>query len=508
MSDDDTPTGVPPLVAAVAQAIKETHKETTAHATEVKNAQLTQWLEAFEAEHAGFMQGLLQAALDHPDMPPEVKTALGSLVAPEHQTAVILGLFSVGSIVSRFVGAAIAPLAQDVSNVAWHGHPSMPLSPAELAIGVLKGWLDQGAAADDAKLSGINNSNFDLLTKITGEPPGPQQLGEALRRNIIDRGRFEKGIRESRVRPEWIDVLEALRFSPLGFGTIVAAAVEGHITLEELAHRLELVGIEPKEAQLVYETAGRPPGVFELSELVNRGEMPEALWLQAIRESDIKNKYIPLLAKLRRKIPPMRTVVAAVHQGVLSPARAIEKLHELGYNQEDAAMLVSEATALKHGADKQLAMGMIRDLYSNQLIDRAKAHSLLTGLGYDDTETGFILSLADHARHYRYQAAGITRIHSLYTAHRLSRHQVGTSLDGLGVPSAAREDFLKLWDEERKANVPRLSLAQLQGGLRRQVISADHWKTRVLEMGYAETDLPILWAESWPPTQKAPEYPK
>lgn len=496
-----------PLVGAVAQAIKDTHAETTAHAIHAKNSQLSGWLEAFEAEHAGFMAGILREAMDHPDMPPQVKEALGTLVGPEHQTQVILGLFSVGSIVMQFVGAAIAPLVQDVSNVAWSNHQSGVLSPSEMAVGVLKGWSTVGEAHREAAFSGIDAARMDLLVKLTGNPPGPQELMEALRRQIIDEERFRLGIRESQVRPEWIDVLLKLRHSPLPMGVVTSAAVEGHIDIPELAHRLDLAGIDPSEAQLVYETAGRPPGIFELSELVNRGEMPLALWLQAIRESDIKNKYIPYLAKLRRRIPPMRTVVAAVHQNVLPPERGIEKLLELGYNHEDAAMLVSEATALKHGANKNLAEGMIRDLYTERLIDRTKAHSLLTGLGYDETETGFILNLADHARHYRMVLAGVNRIHSLYLAHRLTRAQASTALDHLTIDAVARDDYLHLWTEERTANVPRISLAQLQHAVRQEVISYHEFKTRVLAMGYDEKDLDILYNGAWPPSEKAHPLP-
>lgn len=507
MAEGDNPVVAAPLVAAVSQAIKDTHVENTAHTTSAKDAFLTKWLEAFEAEHAGFMAGILQEALEHPDMPPQVKEALQTLVGPEHQTQVILGLFSVGSIVMQFVGAAIAPLVQDVSNAAWSGHQSNTLSPQEMAVAVLKGWVSKEKAYSESAFSGMEPSRVDMLIDITGDPPGPQELMEALRRKIIDKDRFTHGILESRIRPEWVDVLLNLRHSPLPFGTIVAAAIEGHIGLPELADRLDQVGIKPEEAQLIYDTAGRPPGIFELSELVNRGEMSEAQWLQAIRESDIKNKYIPTLARLRRRIPPMRTVVAAVHQNVLAPARGIEKLMELGYNHEDAAMLVSEATSLKHAANKTLAEGMIRDLYVEHLIDKPKAHELLMGLGYDESETGFILSLADHARHYKYQLAGVARIHNLYIAHKHTKAEVITSLDHLGIPAAARDDYLRLWDLERQANVPHLTLAQLQGALRDEVISFHHWKARVIAMGWTEADLPILYRESWPPTAKPPKMP-
>lgn len=506
MAAEDEGPQHPPLVTAAAEAFRGVHKDTTAHALEARSAWLSEWLESFEREHSGFMGELLADIVNHPDLPEPIRNAMHQLTGPEHQTQVLLGLFSVGSIVMRFVGAAIGPYAQDVENLAWSERPVAPLSPDVAAVAVLKGWKTEGEGATEAALSGIDADRFDTLTKVTGNPPGPVELMEALRREIIDQARFAQGIRESRVRPEWIDVLTALRFSPLPFGTIVAAAIQGHITLPELGARMTQVGYHPDQAELVYETAGRPPGVFELGELVNRGEMPQDLWEQAIRESDIKNKYIPYLAKLRRKIPPMRTVVAAVHQGVLAPDKGIEKLMELGYDHSDAAMLVGEATALKHSANKNLAIGMVRNLYAERLITRPQAHTMFTNLGYDESEVGFILALADHDRQYRFQAASITHVHTRYVSHKIDAHAARAALNKLTVEPDAIDDFLTLWTDERVMNAPTLSLSQWQGAIRRGDIGQARFKAECEKLGYADNVIPFLYSEAWPPTQEPPKW--
>lgn len=491
--DGETPTPKPPpLVEAFTAALQGAHAANDAHSRAAFNEQLTGWLEAFEAEHAGVIGGVMQRVLDMGVLPPAVHDMVSSLANPIHQTQVILGLFSVGAIVREFVSVVIAPYAQDAANVSWSSDPTQPLSPAEVAVAVIKGHMDPGAASDEARKSGLNPSRFEIMMQNTGEPPGLQQLAEALRRDIIDRGTFEKGVRQSRVRNEWTDTLVALRYSPVAAGEVLNGAVQGHLNKEDARHRIDIAGIDPDNFDWLYETHGRPPGTVELLHLMNRGEITPAEVEQAIRESNIKNKYIPALMKLARVIPPMRTVVAAVRQSVLTPQRGIEKLRELGYNAEDAAMLVGEATSTKHQRTRDLNESQTMQLYSEGFITRAQLDELLTTLGYDSTEIAWLVSLADHARHVRFQQSAITAVHSRFVGHHIDSAQASTSLDQIGVTAAARDDLITLWQHERTAHVATLTRADLKAAHKHGLITIGEWEKRLLNMGYSQEDILII----------------
>jgi hypothetical protein len=503
-ADDAAP--AMPLVAAAEEAIGRAHEAMVARSATARDDGITSWLEAFEAEHAGVLQQVLPTILAHPDMPPMVRDVLGKIADPVHQTQVLLGLVSVGSIVSGFVSAAISPEVQAVSNVAWSANADVPLSPAEMALAVLRGHADVDAGIRESAMSGISASRFDLLIANTGEPPGLQQLQEALRRGIIDQTTFAKGVRQSRVRNEWIDTLEALRYAPVPVGEVLAAVVQGHISQAEAAHRLDVAGLNPVDFPWLYETHGRPPGIFELLELVNRGEYSLADAEQAIRESDIKNKYIPALAKLRRKIPPMRSVVAMLHQGVITPAEAINKLRQLGYDEADAAAFAKEGAASRHAGVKALSQSQIHAAYAARMITRAKAATMLTALGYDATEVEMLLALADHERHAKFQNSAISRVHTRYVAHRITRQEAIGALGKIGVDPTGRDDLMALWDDERAANTPVLTLAQLDGMIHRGLITQAVYQQHVLALGYPLNYVPLLYALAFPPTKPGPEW--
>lgn len=496
------------LVDAIGDKLAQVHRENVA-VTHASLADLvTEILEGHEQDLAQFVRPLLAHLTDHPDLAPEVKDALNVVTAPEHQTQFFTALFAVRAIIDQFVFAAIAPLVQDVSNLVWPHHTSMPFPPAEAALAVLRHNVGADWAAGEAAKSGMSPEDFAIMVLNTGEPPGLAQLQEALRRGIVDEGRFAKGVQESRVRDEWLSTLIALRYVPPPVGEVLAAAVQGHLDLGEASHRISEAGIDPANFDWLYQTHGRPPGTVELLHLMNRGEIGASEVEQAIRESDIKNKYIPALMKLARVIPPMRTVVAMVRQSVITPPQGIAKLQDLGYNAEDAAALVSEATTQRRQHTRDLTESQIVSAYTERLLPRDQATQHLAALGLDANETEMVLALADHQRHYRFVAAGINRVHAVYVAHRLTAGQASTALDGMGVDPAGRDDYLKLWKAERDANVRTLTITDLHGLVRRSLMDKPTFVTRAVQLGYSHDDAVLQYALAFPPAKvTAPAKP-
>lgn len=489
---DETPGARLPLVDALSAGWLDA---LNAHDQSKRGAfdeQLTRWLEAFEAEHAGVIGGVMQRVLDSGALPPVVHELIASLASPVHQTQVILGLFSIGAIVREFVSAVIAPYVQDAANTSWANDPTAPLSPAEAAVAVIKGHLDAATAASEAEKSGINQSRFAVLSLNTGEPPGLQQLQEALRRGIIDAGRFATGVKESRVRDEWLDVLTALRYSPVNPGEVLAGAVQGHLGLSDAQARIALAGVDPANFDWLYETHGRPPGTMEMLHLLNRGDVTQGDVEQAIRESDVKNKYIDALLHLRRQIMPMRTIVSGVRQGVISTADAVVKLQQLGYNAEDAALLASEGIHTKHQQTKDLTQAQVLALYEAAFISHDEAHGLIAKLGFDTQEVDWLLALAEHRRAAKMQTAAITSVRSQYVGHKIDRLAASNALDRIGVQSAGRDDLLHVWDTERAARVTHLTEAQLANAHKKGIIDVGEFADRLVAMGYSVHDVRIL----------------
>lgn len=504
-SGGNTPT---PKSGILTDALEAVWHRLAPHRAAATDAMLDKWLEGHEDDAVAIARGVLSGVASHPDMPPEAAPIFDLLLRPEHQTQAILTVLGVYPIVSAFVMAAVGPFVQDIANTAWSAHTSQPLSPAEVALASLRGAMSDDDAAKEATLSGLNRQRFDILQLNTGEPPGLMQLLEAYRRGYIDQARLVRGIKQSRVRNEWVDVVEKLRFAPVSAGEVLAGLVQGHLELGDAADRLEQAGIDPSNLGWLYETHGRPPGVVELGALVNRGEMTVELWEQAVRESDIKNKYIPYLNALRRRLMPERTVVSAIRQGVITVEDGKERLRHLGFGESDVDALAGEASSTKVAHVKELSESQTMSAYAQRLISKAQATVRLAVLGYTPDEIALVIELGDHAHHARFQEAGISRVHAMFVAHKIDASAAAVDLDKIGMDHDARADLITLWTAEREANVQTLTLAQLQGLAHRGRIGFASYMERVVKLGWSKDDARATYFLAFPPSDQPKDVPE
>ena len=366
------------------------------------------------------------------------------------------------------------------------------LSPADLADMVVRGIKTEAEASQVAAESGIHADDFSAMVLQTGEPPGLVQMLEGYRRGFINRAELEHGIRQSRYRDEWIPLLEALRYEPMSVADAVNATVQNHITETEAARIADQNGLSPGFIDILIQTAGEPLSRTEMSELVNRGEATEAEFVQAMRESRVKDKYISLAFALRRKIMPPREIHAALTAGAIDHATAIRLIMDYGYDQTDAEIVAKTGSATKLRVHKANITSSIVAAYEAFVIPRDEALTMIEQMGYEKAEAEFIIQGADFRQASRTVMHAITAIHSHYVARRVPRNQASNDLDALAIPVSQRDYLLKTWDLEQSVNVKVLSEAEIAKAVKKQLITQDDGLTRLQNLGYSADDAMLL----------------
>lgn len=369
---------------------------------------------------------------------------------------------------------------------------TVPLSPADLADMVVRGIKEQGQAATIAAQSGVDATDFDALVRDTGEPLALMQLLEAYRRKFIDQARLVHGIKQSRIRDEWVDVAERLRFVPMSVADAVNAVVQNHMPQATGNDIAEQNGLEPGAFDILYETAGEPLSRTEMEELYNRGLVTEEEVKQALRESRLKNKYVDAAFALHRRIIPVRSLHEALRLGSITHDDAVRIAMEDGYTQHDAEILVATGSGSKIETFKGRIVSAIESMYEDNAIPEAEALDMIKGLGYDDTEAKFILQAATFRRSARFVTQATTAIRTRYVARKIDRTQASNDLDGFGVPARQRDQLLGLWDFEREANVKSLTEAQIIHLMKKQAITPEDALTRLEALGYSQDDATLL----------------
>jgi hypothetical protein len=371
----------------------------------------------------------------------------------------------------------------------------LPLTPDEYALALLKGNVRYAEAQQGAYLGGVDQPDFDIMVANTGEPPGTEQMLEAYRRQFIDQARLERGIRQSRVRDEWIDVIEKLRYSPMSVADAVQAVVQNHMdqgTAESIAQQN---GLEPGQIDILFQTAGEPLSRTEMEQLYNRGKVTQADVEQALRESRLKNKYTADAFALHERLLEPRMLSEAVHDGGMTHAEAIKEAMNYGFTVPRATVLVNSASRRKLQAHRERVVAAAQSLYQDSAITRGQLIALAQSMGYEAAEAEFIAEASDLHRQARDVSSAIAAIRSRVIARHIDAHEASGLLDSLGVPAGQRDHLIGLWTIEEAANVRVLTPAQIVKAVKKELITPDDGGTRLMALGYSHDDAQMLLLE-------------
>ena len=365
-------------------------------------------------------------------------------------------------------------------------------APADLALMVLKGITSETEAAGEAEQQGINARRFSQMVQVNGEPPGLMQLLEAFRRHIIDQHRLEHGVRQSRVRDEWMDVLLELRYEPASTSDAIRGVVQNHITIDEGRRIADENGLKPGELEWLVESAGNPPGPQQMLDLVNRGEMTLDAAKQGLRESRLKNKYIDTFVHLRRKLPEGRQVITMITRGAISEHDGAELLHKLGYDPTVVEGLIKSATSGQVAREKELAKAEVQELWFEKAISEDEAIALLKRLGYNDHNARLVVEMVNLKRETALRRAAMGPIRSAYIGRNIDETQARTDLIRIGIPHEQVELAIELWSIDRETHTKQLSEAQIVKANEQGLISDAQAEQRLMGIGYDHGDARLL----------------
>lgn len=403
--------------------------------------------------------------------------------------------FALMSIVGAALAGAAASAAgfvQRLRNTSLRQSQSTALTPSEAAVGVVKGHLSEGDARAEAALGGVDSERFAALVKMAGNPPGPETLLDLWRRGIIDGGRMVTGLREGFLLNEWIDVYQARRFDPLSATQYLQGSVEGHLDHDEAIRRAGEVGVDPDDAELIYQTLGNPPGIVEMLHLWKRGFVSEDEVDQAIRESHYKNKYIPAIKHYADYFPPPRTITTLLAHGAMTSDQALQYFKYAGLSDELAAIYVASAVHTKTATHKELAVGTVKSLYALRVLSRADAVTDLAKIGYEAPEANLVLDLADAEALAKIKNQAIEQVRSIFVHGKITDAKASEDLSAIGVDPTMSDHLLQLWRLEQTTPSKQLTVAQLTKALNAGRITAQEYKQRLVLLGYPDDDAQLL----------------
>lgn len=463
-----------------------------------KKAHLTDVLETFESDLAPVLAPILADALANPDLPEPIRTLLATVGTPEHMTSSLVIGIAVGAILSPVIGGVLAPTIQAISNREWSQNTSMPLSPAELAAGVLKGVFNDAHAQDQAAQSGISQANMTDLISIAGQSIGTAEALLLLRRGDITDAEFLSVLQYSNVNPKFYTMAGKLRYGEPSVGEVVAGYLKGHLTAEAAGIRLGKAGLDPANLEWLKATAGRPIGIEQAVHLWLHGMITDAQLEQVVAQSDVNLDYLPLVKLSGVYFPPVRTITALVRQGALNDAQATTLYQGAGVRQQDIGPYLAGAHHTSASTQRHVTAGQIVRMYESRFVDRAGATTRLTALNFPADEITLMLDYADDLRTEKLLNAGVTKVGTAYVAHRIDKPAATTALTGMGLTAAAAGEHFAIWDIERTTLIHHPTPTQVINAYRRGMLNEADAHRHLLAAGIPIEDFAIYIADGYP----------
>jgi hypothetical protein len=428
---------------------------------------------------------------------PRLSGALGKLAG--NSTVTQLALWS---IVSPLVTAAASPIATELEKGAYQILSSTPLSPADLATAVNRGFMDEGAAESQARSSGINVDQFKLLVELAGQAPSPGILAEAERRGYLKDGSdpkvpytFEQGIRQGNLRNVWSPLMKALSVQEPSPNDALQAYLEGQIEEGEAKDLFQKFGGDIKYFDMMYNTRGNAPSPIDAAHMAMRGIIDwsgsgagKVSYEQAFLEGPWRNKWEEPYKRLAEFVPTLPEISNLYTTGAITEEEAVKYMSYRGADKTIALAYLNRSKNDKVSKQKELTLSTVENLYFDKLIKKETAVSMIEALGYTADEAAYILALIDLRRQEQALRQALSRIHSLYTAHKIDKTLATNALNAIEIPANEVIELIKTWTLERQANVKTLTPTQVARAFKEQIISQAEAQTELEQMGYQPYD--------------------
>lgn len=140
------------------------------------------------------------------------------------------------------------------------------LSPATLVDGVLRGFLSQADAFDEAARGDLNAQRFKTLLDLATQQLPPAQLNEALYRGYITQNDYSQALAAQGFTPGQQSILQGLavpQFRPAGFTVLTELFQRGLLDASGFDGALKLLNYDDAQRQALKNLAFRPRNVNE-----------------------------------------------------------------------------------------------------------------------------------------------------------------------------------------------------------------------------------------------------
>jgi hypothetical protein len=269
---------------------------------------------------------LLESA---PDMDPIARDFISRAASGHHQWQAMAGHLAMGSVqggIGTVLTNYLAPAVYQIVGLDPQIHIDQEAAANAAAAGILAYSDAEGTAAQ----VGFTASSFAALYEMAQNVPAPPQIFDLMNRGIFDQAQARQWMQRNSVPPELIDIILQLRNVLLDPADAALAVLRGNMSQDQGYTAALLQGVSTGDFDILIGNTGEPPALEEMLMLHRRHKVDTPTLERAIRQSRVRDEWIPYILELEIEPPSQADVLNALVQGQIGQSEAQSRFAEAG----------------------------------------------------------------------------------------------------------------------------------------------------------------------------------
>jgi len=386
---------------------------------------------------------------------------------------------------------------------------------------LIQGGLIQGISAENI-LENISRGDIHpdyaqtYLDAVLTKPASQDVVAYQLRKDpslaVLDTELKKIGI-----HPKYTDIYKTLAYQIPPVADIITMAVREAFTpaiaekfgqYQDFPPDLELYagqkGLSEDWAKRYWAAHWALPSPQQGFEMLHRGVIDRSELDMLLRASDVMPFWRGKLTAIAYR-PLTRVDVRRMYkEGVLNEREVFESYQDQGYDDENAERMAEFTVKQTLSSLSKFTSSDIIKAFTNRMIDRGAATSMLRDIGVRPEDTSYIISTAEYKRLWAFTDDQIAGIRNLYKKRIYNEDQTRDRLAGLNLPSEQINVLMQQWFYDKVEELDATwSTAQTLKFLKRNLITSDRARQELYLNGYTEERIDIYLRDArWTPPKE------
>jgi len=328
---------------------------------------------------------------------------------------------------------------------------------------------------------------------------------------------LEQELKKIGIHPNYTDVYRTLAYQIPPVADIITMAVREAFTptiaakfgqYEDFPPDLEKYagqkGLSKEWAERYWAAHWALPSPQQGFEMLHRGVINTTELDMLLRAQDVMPFWRDRLTAIAYR-PLTRVDVRRMYkQGVLNETEVFESYQDQGYDDKNAERMAEFTVRQTLASLSKFTSSDIIKAFSNRMIDRGTAMSLLQDIDIRPEDANYIVSTAEYKRQWAFTDNQIAGIRNLYKKRIYDINQASDKLARLNLPADQIDVLMQQWHYEKIEELDATwSTAQTLKFLKRKLITSERARRELNLNGFTDERIDIYLRDmQWTPSKE------